>query len=600
VDHRPRRCKFGKPLALCEKVLTRYSSVRTGLQGSALSSAGGRRLLVSLLAGLMLAALTAVHPIAPTHTHISAIPAAGPGWLDRLNQWRLSAGLLPLTENSTYSAGDVAHATYMVQTGQVTHGESTAYPQYTAAGDLAAQNSNIFVSSSTSTTDEQSIDWWMAAPFHAMALMDPRLTTTGFGSYRNTAYSPWKMGAGVNTGQGMTAPGLYPVFYPGNGATEPLTAYSGNESPDPTSACPGYTGLPLFIEVGANVATAAGAVHTLTGNGASLTHCVIDSSNAAFTSYLKWRGGVIVFPQAPLQSGVTYAVSLTVNGLPYAWSFKVGPLVAEPSSWESLGGKITSSPAIASSSSTASDVFVRGADNALWHRSWNGTTWGSWDSLGGIITSDPSTLSEGPNQIDVFVTGADRAIWHRGRNGTTWSPWESVGGIATSAPDAASWGMGRLDVVVRGADNGLWHRSWNGASWGSWDNVGGLASANPSLVAAGNGRIDLFVRGLDNAIWHRSGNGAGTWSAWETMGGIVTSGPASSSCAAGHLDLFVLGTDASLWQRGYNGTSWGGWQLVGGRWSADPGASCRPSTTIVDLVERGPDWGLWHSTATGS
>ena len=348
-DRARTHARFADPFALVPKVATRNTYVRTAFEGSLLRSPRGRRVLASIVAGLLLATLPAFHPTAPSHVRISAIPAAGPGWLDRFNQWRLNTGVLPLTENATYSAGDVAHATYMVQTGQVTHSESTAYPQYTAAGDLAAQNSNIFVSSSTGTTDEQSIDWWMGAPFHAMAMMDPRLTTTGFGSYRNSAYSPWQMGAAVNVGQGMTAPGAYPVFFPGSGATEPLTNYSGNESPDPTTACPGYSGLPLFIEVGANVATTAGPVHTLTGNGAALTSCVIDSTNAAFTSNLKWRGGVIVFPQAPLQSGVTYAVGLTVNGVPYAWSFKVGALVAEPSTWESLGGIITSSPAISSS-----------------------------------------------------------------------------------------------------------------------------------------------------------------------------------------------------------------------------------------------------------
>src|ERR1700694_1238510 len=279
-----------------------------------------------MLGALVLAVLPILPAAAPAHSHPAMTLAAGVPWLDEFNAWRANTGTSILTEESTYSAADVLHATYMVQTGQVTHGESTAYPQYTLAGDIAAQNSNIFVSSSTSTTDVQSIDWWMAAPFHAMAMMDPRLTTTGFGSYRSTAYSSWNMGAAVNVGQGMTGPGQYPVFFPGNGTTEPLTSYSGNEFPNPQLACPGYTGLPLFIEVGANVNTTAGPVHTFTGNGLPLTHCVIDSTNATYTGYLKWRGGVIVFPQAPLQNGVTYAVTLTVNGLPYTWSFTVGPL----------------------------------------------------------------------------------------------------------------------------------------------------------------------------------------------------------------------------------------------------------------------------------
>jgi hypothetical protein len=82
-------------------------------------------------------------------------------------------------------------------------------------------------------------------------------------------------------------------------------------------------GLPVFVEVGGNVATTAGSVHSFTGNGTALAHCVIDSRNAAVGSYLKWRGGVIVIPQKPLQPGVTYVVTLTVNNVLRTWSFSV-------------------------------------------------------------------------------------------------------------------------------------------------------------------------------------------------------------------------------------------------------------------------------------
>jgi hypothetical protein len=285
-----------------------------------------RRLPVSLLGALFLATL----PLGPSsdrsHLHLTTTPAASAPWLNEFNAWRANTGTSTLSENSTWSAGDVAHATYMVKSGLVTHYEDPTNPYYTAAGDAAAKASNIYVSSSTGTSDVQAIDWWMGAPFHAMGMMDPRLATAGFGSYRDTAYSSWHMGAGVDVGDGMTNPGPYPVFFPGNGSTEPLTNYSGYEFPDPTgpAGCPGYSGLPLFIEVGANVNTTAGPVHTLLGNGSPLTNCVIDSNNAPFAGILKWHGGVIVFPQQPLQSGVTYTVALTVNSVPYTWTFTVG------------------------------------------------------------------------------------------------------------------------------------------------------------------------------------------------------------------------------------------------------------------------------------
>ena len=41
-------------------------------------------------------------------------------------------------------------------------------------------------------------------------------------------------------------------------------------------------------------------------------------------------------------------------------------------------------PAVASWSSGRLDVFVRGTDNALWHK-WYQNSWSGWESLGGVI-----------------------------------------------------------------------------------------------------------------------------------------------------------------------------------------------------------------------
>lgn len=562
--------------------------------------------LAAVSSAALLGLLTAFPATAPVHAQPPASLAASTAWLDRLNLWRTTAGLPPVSENSVYSSGDYSHAVYMVKTGLVTHSEDPANPYYTAAGDTAARSSNIEVSSSTARTDEESIDWWMQAPFHAMGMMDPRLTQAGFGSYRDSTTSPWQSGFALNVIQGNSfTGGTYPVYFPGNGSTEPMSVYSGGEFPDPLQGCPGYavpTGLPVFIQVGGNVATTAGATHSFTGNGVALEHCVIDSNNTAVGSNLTGRGGVIVVPRLPLVSGVKYAVSLTVNGAPYSWSFTVNPFVTTPppAGWSSIGGSVSSGPDATSSGATATDVFVRGSDNALWQRSWNGTTWGTWTSLGGTLTADPGAVSQGPGHTDVFVRGTDNAIWHRGWNGTAWSSWDSLGGVATSAPDAASWGVGRLDLVVRGTDNGLWHRGWNGTAWSAWDKIGGTAMSDPSMVASGANRLDVFVRGTDNALWHRSGDGAGTWSAWDSPGGVLSSGPDAASCSPGHLDVFVQGTGNGLWQRGFNGTSWTAWKPLGGIWTSDPSAVCVPGTTTINLFARFADGALWTLSLTGT
>ncbi len=258
---------------------------------------------------------------------VPARPAAAVSspWLDRFNAWRASSNLPALSENTTWSQGDYNHSLYMVKNDLVTHYETPGVPYYTTAGDTAARNSNIEVNSTTSFTDSQSIDWWMGAPFHALGMMDPRLSSTGFGAYREVK-SGWQAGFSVDVLRGNSfTGGTYPVFFPGDGSVIPLRSYSGNEYPDPLQACPGYgmpTGLPVFVQVGGNVSTTVGA-HAFTGGGVPLENCVIDSNNPSVGSGLRTRGAVILIPRQPLQPGVLYAVSLTVNGVAYAWSFSV-------------------------------------------------------------------------------------------------------------------------------------------------------------------------------------------------------------------------------------------------------------------------------------
>jgi len=533
--------------------------------------------------------------------------AATLSWLDELNLWRSTAFLGPLTENTTWSAGDYNHSVYMVKNNLVTHYETPGTPYYTAAGDQAAQNGNIEVSSTTSKTDAQAIDWWMGAPFHAMAMMDPRLTQTGFGSYREVK-SGWQAGFTLDTLRGNSFQGgAYPVMWPGNGVTEPLTQYSGNEFPDPLQACPGYTtptGLPVFIEVGGNVNTVAGAVHTFSAGGTQLAHCVIDSTNSALHSYMYTRGGVIIVPRQPLQTGTTYSVALTVNNVPYTWSFTVGTFSTPatqppPAGWSSLGGTLNSSPAASSWGTSRVDVFARGTDNTLYQRTWNGTAWSAWASLGGGLTSSPAAVSWSTNRIDVFVRGTDMALYHRWWTGTSWSSWESLGGRLTSAPAVTSWSSGRLDVFVRGTDNALYHKWWGGSGWSGWETLGGTLASDPGGVSSAPGRISVVVEGTDNAVYLKSWTGT-AWAAWSKLGGTATSAPQAASCAAGHFDVFVRGTDAALYQLGFNGTSWLPWVRVGGWWTASPGAVCPKGATAVDLFERTWDYALWTGTATAS
>ena len=258
------------------------------------------------------------------------------------------------------------------------------------------------------------------------------------------------------------------------------------------------------------------------------------------------------------------------------------------SGWESLGGVLTSGPGVSSWASGRLDVFVRGTDNALWHK-WFSGGWSGWESLGGVLTSDPAAVSWGPNRIDVFVRGTDNALWHKWWNGSAWSGWESLGGVLTSGPAVCSWSSGRLDVFVRGTDNALWHK-WYSGGWSGWESLGGVLTSDPAAVSWGPNRIDVFVRGTDNALWHKWWSGG--WSGWDSLGGVLTSGPGVSSWSSGRLDVFVRGTDNALWHKWFSG-GWSGWESLGGVLTSDPDAvSWGPNR--IDAFVRGTNNALWH------
>ncbi|MEL7598087.1 MAG: sialidase, partial [Clostridiaceae bacterium] len=129
--------------------------------------------------------------------------------------------------------------------------------------------------------------------------------------------------------------------------------------------------------------------------------------------------------------------------------------------------------------------------------------WSQWEDLGGVLTSTPGVSSWAPNRLDTFVRGTDNALYHKWWNGSRWSDWERLGGTLTSAPAAVSWGNNRIDVFARGTNNAMWHIFWNGSRWSNWEDLGGVLTSAPGVSSWAPNRLDTFVRGTDNALYHK-------------------------------------------------------------------------------------------------
>jgi hypothetical protein len=72
-----------------------------------------------------------------------------------------------------------------------------------------------------------------------------------------------------------------------------------------------------------------------------------------------------------------------------------------------------------------------------------GSRRGGWESLGGILTSGPDASSWAPGRLDVFVRGRDNALWHKWFD-RGWSHWESLGGYSPLIPRLSPGAEGGL------------------------------------------------------------------------------------------------------------------------------------------------------------
>jgi hypothetical protein len=293
-----------------------------------------------------------------------AIPAATePDWLRRVNYYRAMAKLPPIVEDPALSSGDRAHTMYIVKNfhdsierdglGAQMHTEDPGSPGFTPAGLEAAKSSDMDVWSMRGMSagapgadgwgsPAWSIDGWMALPFHRMPILNPKLTSAGFGLYCEAE----ACAAGLNLLKGaegkMTpqAAASLPIEFPPDGGSVAIRSFE-NEWPNPLTSCAGYeapSGLAITLQLGDWMDTHLGE-YSLARVNADGSRTRVDACGFDSTSYsnpdaysqelgrnvLKSYGTVVIVPRAPLDKGAKYAVSMAANGKQYDWTFGIGP-----------------------------------------------------------------------------------------------------------------------------------------------------------------------------------------------------------------------------------------------------------------------------------
>jgi len=107
--------------------------------------------------------------------------------------------------------------------------------------------------------------------------------------------------------------------------------------------------------------------------------------------------------------------------------------------WVSRGGRLASPPAplpaVAGKCPARLDVFALGTGHAVWEFT------GTWHRVGGKSASAPAAVRLPSGATDLFIRGTDNALWMnvRAPGAAAWRGWHRIGGFLTSAPTATIW-----------------------------------------------------------------------------------------------------------------------------------------------------------------
>lgn len=273
-------------------------------------------------------------PPSPTPTAILR-EASVPAWLAYANLFRAESGLPMLQEEPAWSVGSEAHSRYTVKTDQVSHSENAGDPWYTQGGHEAAQNGNLAATVWFDAPPEWAIDYWISAPFHGLPMLDPQLTLTGFGWYReNDGGTVFAATMDILRGLDQSLEhDSFPIFFPGDGGTAWVHKSFLPEWPDPLSSCPGYskpTGPPLYVQFGSGSGTPQVTASSVRQGDRVLDHCFFGettynnpdpSAQRSGRRILDVRDAVVLIPRIPLEAGKSYTASVVADGTQYTWSF---------------------------------------------------------------------------------------------------------------------------------------------------------------------------------------------------------------------------------------------------------------------------------------
>lgn len=293
-------------------------------------------------------------------------------------------------------------------------------------------------------------------------------------------------------------------------------ASSPSPSPSPTtSASPSPAASPSSPAP----TTSATASPATTGSLAAVT-----GANGALwyrTATTPWRtlGGRLIGAPAVVAvsgSGGQPSPLFVATGLDHAiW------VRSFTTSWHRLSdpGYCLSGPG-ASVSGQVLTIACAGGNHAVWFTqpaAGSTTNARGWQSLGGVVTSAPA-IAWIDGQLRVFATGTDGHAWTRTQS-VSWlrTPW------VCSGHEAVAVGGGSAYFGCDTTSHTLWIDQLTARGWQPPVDLGGRLLAGPGIAVTSSGPV-FYVEGANQGAWMRSLSRG-----WVSLGGVVQHGAAATS-----------------------------------------------------------------------
>jgi hypothetical protein len=103
----------------------------------------------------------------------NSLPPLSTNWLERVNGYRLRAGVPPVHEDATLNGNCFEHARYMAENNHLTHNQNSSLPYASPAGQICAQKGNAWLGWGNGWTPADAIDSWMRSVGHRLWLLYP-------------------------------------------------------------------------------------------------------------------------------------------------------------------------------------------------------------------------------------------------------------------------------------------------------------------------------------------------------------------------------------------------------------------------------------------